>query len=558
VKQFVAQNSIAQWSYTSDKRYADPFNDVTLEVMVTDPGGNERRVPAFWAGEGTWTVRYASPLTGEHHFRTLCSDTRDGDLHGHSGVIGVTPYEGRNPLLQHGPLRLAADRRHLEHADGAPFFWLGDTWWMGFCRRLSWPDDFTLLATDRAAKGFTVIQIVAGLYPDMPAFDPRGANEAGYPWEEGFARINPAYFDQADLRLAHLVRAGLAPCIVGSWGYYLDFAGPEVLKRHWRYLIARWGAYPVIWCVAGEALMPYYAPAAGGDAQRTRTPDELRAFWTELAGTIRETDPFGRPVTIHPTRYGHDQVSDPGVLDLDMLQTGHSGYPTLPDTIDFLETALSHPPAMPVLVAEADYEGILESSREEVQRFLFWSCLLSGAAGHTYGANGLWQVNSREQPYGPSPHGTSWGEVTWEEAYRLPGSGQVGLGKHLLERYPWQQFEPHPEWITPHQSPGNRIAPYAAGLPDGVRLFFIPSASIWAVWSGQATLNDLAAGRTYRAAWFDPKTGREHAIGPVLADDQGAFTLPRPPIFQDWVIVLEPKEIYQWPLSPHTLTSASC
>jgi len=102
-----------------------------------------------------------------------------------------------------------------------------------------------LLTADRISKGFTVIQIVAGLYPDMPPFDPRGANEAGFPWEKGYTRINPSYFDMADLRIRWLVNSGLVPCIVGCWGYFLNFAGIEVMKRHWRYLVARYGAYPV-------------------------------------------------------------------------------------------------------------------------------------------------------------------------------------------------------------------------------------------------------------------------------------------------------------------------
>jgi hypothetical protein len=42
-----------------------------------------------------------------------------------------------------------------------------------------------------------------GLYPDMFPFDPRGANEAGFPWEADYARIRPAYFDAADARLRH-------------------------------------------------------------------------------------------------------------------------------------------------------------------------------------------------------------------------------------------------------------------------------------------------------------------------------------------------------------------
>ena len=49
---------------------------------------------------------------------------------------------------------------------------------------------------------------------------------------------------------------------------------------------------------------------------------------------------------------------------------------------------------MPVLVGEVCYEGILEASRQEVERFMFWTSILNGAAGHTYGANGIWQVNT--------------------------------------------------------------------------------------------------------------------------------------------------------------------
>src|ERR1022692_1331423 len=39
------------------------------------------------------------------------------------------------------------------------------------------------------------------------------------------------------------------------------------MKRHWRYLLARWGAHPAIWCLAGEGTMPYYLAA---DKERDR------------------------------------------------------------------------------------------------------------------------------------------------------------------------------------------------------------------------------------------------------------------------------------------------
>src|SRR5579862_9417370 len=45
---------VAEWSYSSGKPYADPFNDVELDVIFTGPAGEEQRVPAFWAGEQSW------------------------------------------------------------------------------------------------------------------------------------------------------------------------------------------------------------------------------------------------------------------------------------------------------------------------------------------------------------------------------------------------------------------------------------------------------------------------------------------------------------------------
>ena len=248
----VEANRMTEVSFESAKTYTDPFNEVTLDAVFTTPDGKTLRVPAFWAGGKTWRVRYASPQTGTHRYRTECSDAANAALHGVAGEVVVTPYVGTNPLFRHGPVRVADDRRHFAYADGTPFFWLGDTWWMGFVKRLEWPADFQQFTADRRNKGFTVIQIVAGLYPDMPAFDERGLGDAGQPWEKLYARIRPEYFDAADRRIQHLVEQGLTPCVLGCWGYHLPWLGTEKMKQHWRYLIARWGALPVVWCASGE------------------------------------------------------------------------------------------------------------------------------------------------------------------------------------------------------------------------------------------------------------------------------------------------------------------
>jgi len=380
-------------------------------------------------------------------------------------------------------------------------------------------------------KGFTVIQIIAGLYPDMPPFDPRGANEAGFPWEADYTRINPRYFDAADLRIRYLVESGLTPCVVACWGYFLPIMGVPKLKKHWRNLIARWGAYPVVWCLAGEGTMPFYL-------SKTKKEDAAaqKHGWTEIAKYVRSIDPYHRAVTIHPTDNARSQVEDESVIDFDMLQTGHSDRKSIPNTGNAITGSLMKTPRMPVLAGEVCYEGILEASRQEIQRFMFWTCILNGAGGHTYGANGIWQVNTREHPYGPSPHGGTWGDVPWDLAAELPGSQHTGLGKGLLMRYPWWRFEPHPEWVDPHWSKDNYEQPYAAGIPAEVRFIFIPSPA----WKPPTVVN-MEHGISYRAFYFDPKSGVEHDLGGITPDSAGSWKPPMAPTFADWVLVLEKK-----------------
>lgn len=538
----ITQSLVSEWSFTSAKSYADPFNDVELDVLFEDEGGRRRTVPAFWSGGDTWRVRFSSRVAGKFTFRTACSDASNADLHGIGGRFEVTPYRGDNPLYLHGRIGVSESKRYFQHEDGTPFLWLGDTWWMGLTKRLKWPGGFQTLANDRVKKGFSVVQIVAGLYPDMPAFDERGANEAGFAWVEGFSTINPDYWNYADRRIQYLVEMGLMPCIVGCWGYFLSLTSIETMKRHWRNIVARWGAYPVVWCLAGEGSMPYYL-------SETKEEDKARQEegWTEMVGYVRSVDPFGSLITVHPSTSSRDVVRDPAVLDFEMLQTGHSDRLSLPSTVNAAAEAYEREPRMPYINSEVCYEGIGEASRQEVQRLMFWTSIMNGACGHTYGANGIWQVNSREQPYGPSPHGMSWGNTPWEDAYQLPGSGQLGLGKGLLETLEWWKIEPHPEWIAPRWGKSDRIDsyinPYAAGIPGKLRLVYFPP-----VWASTGVVKSLEKGVEYHARLFSPVNGDIIDLGTAAGDENGDWEIPcgvRPwkffPVLQDWVLILSAK-----------------
>jgi hypothetical protein len=438
-------NVMVELTFTAKHSYDDPFNKVVLDVVFVDPSGHQLRVPAFWDGGNVWKARYASPLTGTHRFYTECPEANDIGLNAVTGKVEVKPYQGTNPLYQHGPLRASSDHRYLEHLDGTPFFWLGDTWWMGLCHRLHWPDEFQQLTADRKAKGFNVIQIVAGLYPDMFPFDARGANEAGFPWETNYTSIRPAYFDAADHRLLYLVDQGFTPCIVGAWGYFMHWMGVEKMKAHWRYLIARYGALPVAWCAAGEANLPWYLVKGFPYDDRNQVHQ-----WTEVMRYIRATDPWHRPLTIHPT--GLNELSsrhatdDPSLLDFDMLQTPHGQQNAVAPTVNTMRHSYAAHPTLPVIDGEAAYEMLGDSLPTEWTRRMFWFCIMNGAAGHTYGANGIWQCNRPGQPHGASPHGGNYGKIPWNVAMNLPGSQQEGSGKRFLEQFAWQDLRPHPQW----------------------------------------------------------------------------------------------------------------
>ena len=163
---------------------------------------------------------------------------------------------------------------------------------------------------------------------------------------------------------------------------------------------------------------------------------------------------------------------------------------------------------------------------------MFWSFMLSGAAGHTYGAAGVWQASIEGDP-GITP---VYDLTTWKEGMNYLGSTQLGIGKKLLEKYPWSQFESHPGWVEEGS--------FAAGIPGEVRIIYMPRRNIYN-WSGPVVKN-LDPSVNWQVFYFDPATGRKFDQGIIKAiagpknetNDPAEFqeNVPSP---QDWVLVLE-------------------
>lgn len=519
-------NKMVEISFTAAGTYNDPFNEVELDAVFTTPSGAQLKVPAFWAGGNTWKVRYASALQGNHSFITICSNATDKGLAGIRGRVEIKKYKGNNPLLRHGAVKIADDKRHFAYGDGTPFFWMGDTWWMGLTKRLVWPEEVKSLADDRIKKGFNVVQIVAGLYPDMPAFDPRGENEAGFPWEENYTSIRPSYFNAADRRIIYLAEQGITPCIVGAWGYHLPWLGVEKMKQHWRYLIARWGALPVVWCAAGETTMPFYLSETK-DADKEWQKNE----WTKVIRYMKETDPFKRVITTHPSRTARASLSEPSLLDFDMHQSGHGSGPAR-QAAQALEGWRTQP-VMPVISGESRYEALAIPNPlpAEAPRGAFWAHTVnSGLAGHTYGANGIWQLNGIDKPYGKSPGGNNWGITPWNEAMKLPGSAQIGAARKLIESIPgWSSFQPQPEMITQWSSGDTAVLAVTSGSRSA--LAYLPSP-------GRITITLPAVSEQYKAFWFNPVTTDKGQEFKITTDTSGKLSVASPAARQDWVLVL--------------------
>ncbi|MBC9867591.1 MAG: DUF4038 domain-containing protein [Opitutae bacterium] len=584
----IEANRVAEISFQAEKSRGNPFLEIELDVVFTDPEGMQKTVPAFWAGGDDWKVRYASPILGAHSYRTQCSDTRDKGLHGIEGRVEIKSYYGENALYRRGPIQVSPYGRYFEHADGTPFFWLGDTWWKGLVMRLPWKG-FKELTADRKAKGFNVVQIVCGPVPDEPDHDTRLENEGGMPYDKSYTHINPKFFDYADRRIEHLIDEEILPVIFGAWGYHMKTMGAVKLNRHWRYLIARYGAYPVVLSIAGESFK--------GDAR-----------WNDVAKYVRSADPYRRLATVH-ARWSRNNVTDETLIDFDMLLTGHGsafqskgpiGQWTFAAqrAVSTVMAAYSMTPPMPVVNGEAVYEGHMMTNYPDAQRQVFWSCFLSGMRGYTYGAEGLWQMNSE------TVRGAEYSFTPWNEAMHFPGSTQLGQAKKFLEAYPWWRMEPHLEWVDPHctsvfetnknwsdameplrefQARGGRWdLPYAAGIPGELRIIYIPGH--YYDWTAP-TIKGLEPEVPYHAFLFDPARAKRYELGLVVnisksevsADQMkqfkklyasvdkgqplvmhenpyilsevdvpefhllkdGNFTLERLPAPQDWVMVLE-------------------
>jgi hypothetical protein len=534
-----------RWEHAfSASTRAAPGTELTVEL--TSPSGKVFTVSGFWDGGVTWRVRFMPIEVGTWLYRTHSVPALDG-LDGKGGEFVCRQESGDTRFLQHGPVQVSANSRFFEHADGTPFFWMGDTVWYGPI--LSSKTDWDTYLADRVSKRFDVVHfnVVAprnGVTADEngeisfteeqpirmnPRFYQRIQDAlTGFLMGEQPIRMNPRFYQRLDERIDAVNSHGLLAAIVLTWGLRPVDSGnslPEAeVVRLIRYLEARYGANHVVWIVTGDNTYE------GDSGER----------WKRIGRAA-----FGgrahAPVTTHPIgmHWPWESFRDEKWLDFIIYQSGHGDDA---NTLRWIHSGppsqhWQAPPPRPFINLEPPYEGHLgyqshkPHSDYATRRAIYWSLLNAPTAGVTYGAHGVWSWHTAVgQP--PTDHPNTGIAKTWREALSFPGSTQMKYLDEFFTSIAWWTLRPDANLLA-EQPGGDDPARHVSGSRSengDLMVMYLPVG-------GKLRFKNGTLREGLQAEWFDPRTGQRM---PIQSSGQDAFQSPDQ---QDWVLLLSQERV---------------
>ena len=261
----------------------NPYLEVEGWVDFVHSNGSRLRRPLYYDGDDCWRVRFSSTVDAGSWAWQVGTLHPEHAMRPDQGILtAARPTPGQHhPGRLSGLLRVADSGRALCLADGTPLFLVIDTAW-GMPWRAT-VADAEVYAADRSAKGFNAVLLMS-VQPDMHAGGPldRTADEG---FDVGFwdlsdghlNNINIDYFRYLDKLLEVLLAHGITPImqpVFHGFGWKgLDVAGtvvpPSEYARYARYLVARYGASPVIYLPGGDGTgTEPQVEAAGREIQR--------------------------------------------------------------------------------------------------------------------------------------------------------------------------------------------------------------------------------------------------------------------------------------------------
>jgi len=435
------------------------------------------------------------------------------------------------------PVDISENGRYLVNEDGSPFFYLGDTAWELF-HRLD-REEADLYLSNRAAKGFTVIQAVVlsqigGLDDPNPYGDlPLANNDPSSPNED--------YFRHVDYIVDRAASMGLVIGMLPTWGSYWSSLNPEqvifTVSNAWEYglfLGKRYQDKPVIWILGGD--------------HNIHTEEEYRIIESMALG-LREGDGGRHLITFHPRGPGFssDYFQDAAWLDFNMYQSSHAGHDH--DNGLFAEHDYSLTPVKPTLDGEPRYEnlqvGFYWNGFNRMDRFddydvrqaAYWS-ILAGACGHTYGHSSVWQM------YAPGRTSIIAAVMPWYDALDHPGAFQIGNLRKLFEARPFNRLVPNQKMIK--NGPETGGAKIRAAIADNGSF-----AMVYTPRGEPFTIDKSGVDARYiKAIWFDPRYGISYPLH--TGDTKGiqTYTPPTSGRGQDWILIIENADL-ELPMPGH-------
>jgi hypothetical protein len=542
-----------------DATKVNPYTDYVVDATFTN-GSTTIVRPVFWDGGNTWKCRFAPTLTGTWTY-SIDSTPNDTGLETIGSVVCNPPAVDAKDIYKRGFLKTynnpgnAVDKRYLTYSDGTPFFWLAENHWGS-----SFEDPALLrsLVDLRVTQGLTVLHtgyhFIDTWYYGQP-------NMFKLPNMNDFRNvIDPAF--------EYIANAGIVQSfsIPGSYNYNPTESyqnRTDDLKVYWRYLLARYGAYPTVIDVAAE-------PRSGEGG--TTIENSRVAGWHDVAHYIDDSTINGKQSVNSYNSLMTVQYDAEGSLYGNTVN-----YFDNEPWLDIVGSVANHGSeyynthwsshyngvTKPLAELEQNFEQICNvpansGGRPVVSTTIFrrsaYRAVQLGSFGYNYGVNGIWSdtQSTTDCPLG-SPLTSWWGDTTWAQGLLLPGATQM---KYLKDFYtnanlPWWKLKPMYDttWVNwsanvPTGST-NVLAPVLKGDHDATNG---QTRSDLVIYYPHYTRNTVKAGEgilhyyyqpIYNGFWYNPSDGTYKSAGtfkPTGANYD--ITLPAKPDNNDWLFWL--------------------
>jgi len=421
------------------------------------------------------------------------------------------------------PLRISRNNRYFEDQNGRPFLIHGDAAWSLIVQLDLKETEFYL--DQRKAQGFdaVLVNLIEHKFAKNPPQNAAGnapfkkPDDLSTPNEDYFAYADAVINMAANKRIIVFLAPGYLGWNGGDEGWYEVFKknGRKKLRQYGKYIGHRYKDYAnIIWVVGGDYTPSWF---------NRWTVDELAAgikeggasqLMTAQCGAESSTGPFGK-------RHW---------LDFNIV------YSYAPDLYKHTLRAYQKEPIKPFIMIESVYEGEHNAQPLRIRKQAYWS-MLTGAAGHFYGNNPIWNFSSPVKVFQT--------DLKWKDELKSRGTREMAHLWRLFRNEKWNELVPDSEnqiLLEGYGEKGTDRYSLAAATKDGA----LTLVYIGATRENKIRIYCRCISSCIKAFWYDPTSGDKTPITvPVLINSTSKkeFTMPgkNKGGDEDWILVIRGK-----------------